>query len=172
MGIDTEQWRARIGTYNGGRGRRVRRALYQSCNAVSWTTGEILSAAPLFVQQGIACVSLWILLLSLSHWWTRIRSSFSAKLNREGFNHHKISRATVPVTLCITLVMTAAVLLYSLALLLIMAGDVDLNPGPGMGKLQIKLRNFISLSETRLIRVNLLVVNPKFKMWPVLKANL
>ena len=144
MGIDTEQWRARIGTYNGGRGRRVRRALYQSCNAVSWTTGEILSTAPLFVQQGIACVSLWIFLLSLSRWWTRVRSSFSAKLNREGFNHHKISRATVSVTLCITLVMTAAVLLYSLALILIMAGDVELNPGPGIGELKIMFKQFHS----------------------------
>ena len=35
---------------------------------------------------------------------------------------------------CVSLMAGAAVLLHSLALLLIMAGDVELNPGPGMGE--------------------------------------
>ena len=55
MGIDTEQWRARIGTYNGGRGCRTRFRVYptsheRSTAAVSWATGEIIDTTPLPVQ--------------------------------------------------------------------------------------------------------------------------
>ena len=130
MGIDTEQWRARIGTYNGGRGRRICRAHQNPCvNAFSWTTEEIMSTIPLCVHNGVGFLSVWIILCFFGHWLRRV-GSFHCKSN-----YWKTIRVTVPIGMCVSLIVGAAVLLHSLALLLIMAGDVELNPGPGMGNL-------------------------------------
>ena len=136
MGIDTEQWRARIGTYNGGRGRRICRTHQNPCvDAVSWTTGEIMGTIPQCVQQGVGVVSLWIILCYFSHFWTRVGSSYPISLSRV---YRKSLRAIlfVGVTVCTmaSLTATTVVLLHFLALLLIMAGDVELNPGPGMSE--------------------------------------
>ena len=144
MGIDIEQWRARIGTYNGGRVCRTRNKIYSSSHAsstaaVTWATGEIINTVPLPVHAGIAFVSLWMVLgyLSQCHWWKKVKSTHPTKLTQGSlYEWNKNTTATVSrSTVCVSMVFTAAILLYSLALLLIMAGDVELNPGPGIGEL-------------------------------------
>ena len=130
MGIDTEQWRARIGTYNGGTGRKMCRAHHNPhVNAVSWTTGEIMSTVPLCVQHGVGFLSVWIILCFFGHWLMRV-GSFHCKSN-----YWKNIKVAVPIGMCISLMVVTSLLLHFLALLLIMAGDVELNPGPGMGNL-------------------------------------
>ena len=135
MGIDTEQWRARIGTYNGGRGCRTSfRAFPRSlaCPAITWTTE---SSAPLPVQAGVSVVSLWIVLCSLRRLWKKVGSSQSTKpVSGCSYHSNEDTKAPVLITVCVSLMITISFLLYSLALLLVMAGDVELNPGPGMGK--------------------------------------
>ena len=138
MGIDTEQWRARIGTYNGGRGCRTSfRAFPTSfaCPAITWTTESIISSAPLPVQAGVFVVSLWIVLCTLRRLWKKIGSSQSTKpVSGCSYHRNEDTKAPALITVCVSLVITICFLLYSLALLLIMAGDVELNPGPVMGK--------------------------------------
>ena len=132
MGINTEQWRARIGTYNGGRGHRVCRAHQNHyVNSVSWTTGEIMSTIPLCIQHGVGFLSLWIILCFLGLWLNKFQS-FHCKSN-----YCKNIRGSVSIRMCISLMTAASVLLH---FLLIMAGDVELNPGPGMGNLRKTLK--------------------------------
>ena len=94
-----------------------------------------MSTVPLCVQQGVGVVSLWVILCFFGHYWIRVGSSYPTSLSRV---YRKGLRAIlfVGVTACTmaSLVVTTVVLLHFLALLLIMAGDVELNPGPGMGE--------------------------------------
>ena len=134
MGIDTEQWRARIGTYNGGRRCRTPSGSYQRLpvsHAVTWTTRDIIQTTPLPVQAGIALVSLWMVLCSLHCLWKKIESSQSTKIV-QGCSFYR-KKDTMFITVCVSLLAAATVIFHSLAFLLIMAGDVELNPGPEMG---------------------------------------
>ena len=140
MGIDTEQWRARIGTYNGGKGCRILSGSYQRSpvsHAVTWTTRDIIQTIPRPVQAGIALVSLWMVLCYLHCLWKKVECSQSTKIVRGCFYYrNEYKKATLFITVCVSLLAAAVVLLHSLALFLIMAGDVELNPGPGMGEFE------------------------------------
>ena len=90
-----------------------------------------MNTVSLCVQHGVGFLSVWVILCFFGHWLMRV-GSFHCKSN-----YWKNIRAIVPVGMCVSLIVGAAVLLHSLALLLIIAGDVELNPGPGMGKFDL-----------------------------------
>ena len=136
MGIDVELWRARIGNFNGGKGSRKLRALLAFRDPVAWATGETTNCTPVAVQASIACLSLWLILRFLGSCWNKIKSTHPTKFNG-GLSYHwsKDPKAPVSITLSIAVVVAIAVLLHSLTILLLRAGDVELNPGPIMSEL-------------------------------------
>ena len=136
MGNDVELWRARIWTFNGGKGSRKLRALLAFRrlylkDPVGWATGETTNCTPVAVQASIACLSLWLILRFLGSCWNKIKSTHPTKFNG-GLSYHwsKDPKAPVSITLSIAVVVAIAVLLHSLTILLLRAGDVELNPGP------------------------------------------
>ena len=136
MGIDVELWRARIGTFNGRKGSRKLRALLAFRrlflrDPVALATGETTNCTPVAVQASIACLSLWLILRFLGSCWNKIKSTHPTKFNG-GLSYHwsKDPKAPVSITLSIGVVVAIAVLLHSLTILLLRAGDVELNPGP------------------------------------------
>ena len=137
MGIEVEQWRARIGTYTARRYcTRTRNCSSFKFSTNLWTTEETITTTPLPIYTGIiAMVFLWILFRFFGHWCKRSWCSQRSKPNCLSSYQIKSYCGTLAMFVCVSLItLTSTLILYSLALLLIVAGDVELNPGPGIGK--------------------------------------
>ena len=118
MGIGIELWRARIGLFNGGRGCRSRKSSHQlSC-------GEMVSTSSVDVVAGLICL--------LIVWGAQQIMNIDKK--RNNFSGQLSPPATTAFGVTFTSV-DGAVFLFSLAYLLLLAGDVEQNPGPRMGEI-------------------------------------
>ena len=118
MGIDIELWRARIGLFNGGRGCRPQKSSHQlSC-------GEMVSTSSVDAVAGLLTLVCLVIV-----WGVQQIVNIGKKRNRIS------GQSSSPVNAVCGVSINGALLLFSLAYLLIMAGDVELNPGPGMGEI-------------------------------------
>ena len=119
MGIDIELWRARIGLFSGGRGCRPQKGSHKlSC-------GKMISGLLTLICVGIMSYN------SIIEWGIqqigKKRNRLSCQLLSLVNPDSVCGKAFAPVN--------GAILLYSLAYLLIMAGDVEQNPGPAIRKM-------------------------------------
>ena len=133
MGIDLATWRARIGLncYHmrcplQTRWRSSGGQLYQP-GVASWGVGEVMNGTPLVLKGCMTVVALSLILQYVVHSWSKVKgrsgggkvcchwqgSTFQAKGTVDGGG---------------TLLLRAIVIV--LPLLLVIAGDVELNPGP------------------------------------------
>ena len=118
MGIDIELWRARIGLFNGGRGCRPRKRSHQlSC-------GEMASTSSVDAVAGLLTLICLVIV-----WGVQQIVNIGKKRN------HISGQSSSPVNAVCGVSINGALLLFSLAYLLIVSGDVELNPGPGMGEI-------------------------------------
>ena len=131
MGIDIATWRARIGLNYCRQSRYVCRPLPVQWRAARWGVGEVMNSTPLLLQGCMAVVSL-SLILGYTFRGRSIEKCVCGKVCR-----HKSRGASVPsaevrgmadtgiIGVCLLLGVCAVVLA-----LLLMAGDVERNPGP------------------------------------------
>ena len=134
MGIDLVTWRARIGLnyYHMCRPLQTRwrssgGQLYQP-GVASWGVGEVMNDAPLVLKGCMTVVALSLILQCLVH--------FLSKLKRRGGGgkvhcrwHGSSSQVRGTVHGGGILLLRAVVVV--IPLLLVIAGDVERNPGPG-----------------------------------------
>ena len=139
MGVELEVWRARIGLFCGGRGSKKLKALlaYRRLfrrDAVAWATGETTNCTPIAIQAIIACLPLLLILRFLGSCWNKIKCTHLVKFHG-GLSYlwNKDAKTLVSSAVRVALVLSTAVLLYR-RILLILAGDVELNPGPQMSE--------------------------------------
>ena len=132
MGIDVATWRARIGLNYCRQSRYACRPLPVQWRAASWGVGEGMNSAPLLLQGCMAVVSL-TLILGYTFRGCPIGRCGCGKVCRPKLrggsvpSHEKITGMadTGNIGVCILLGVCAVVLA-----LLLMAGDVERNPGP------------------------------------------
>ena len=132
MGIDLATWRARIGLNHYRQCRYACRSLPVQWKAAGWGVKEAVNSTPLVFQGCMAVVSLSLI---LEYAFCRCRcpkatSGCGPKL-RSGSLHSHSGEArrgsTVGVGSGISLLLQVCVVLLAL---LLMAGDVERNPGP------------------------------------------
>ena len=131
MGIDIATWRARIGHNYYHQSQYACRSLPFHWRAARWGVGEVMNSTPLLLQGCMAVVSL-SLILGYTFRRRPIRRCGCGKVCRT-----KLRGGSVPSTevrgmadtgiigVCLLLRVCAVVLA-----LLLMAGDVERNPGP------------------------------------------
>jgi len=133
MGIDLATWRARIGLnyYHACRPFKTRwrssgGRLYQP-GVAGWGVGEVMNHTPLMLKSCMAVVALSLILHYIAHAWPKLKGRGGG-----GKLHFHWSGTTSQVRGIVgsggTLLLKAFVVVVPL--LLIMAGDVELNPGP------------------------------------------
>jgi len=131
MGIDLATWRARIGLnyYRAchplqTRWRSSGVQLYRP-GAARWGVGKIMNDTPLVLKGCMAVIALSLILQYIAHTWPKLKGRGGG-----GKLHCHCSGTTISETVCGggTLLLKAFVVV--IPLLLIMAGDVELNPGP------------------------------------------
>ncbi len=110
MGITVELWRARIGLFSGGRGSQPHSKASSTKQRPLHFSDTVGSTAKV-VQGGL------LLLYILKFLSYQDKTKFLKRTRNVGL-----------------LVILIAVLLHSLTHLLLLAGDVESNPGPRMGK--------------------------------------
>ena len=128
MGIDVATWRARIGLNFSRQTRYACRPLPVQWKAARWGVGEVVNSTPLLLQGCVAVVS-----LSLILGYTFRRGSIGrcgcGKVCSSKFRGGSVPSAEVrgmtDTAVCLLLGVCAVVLV-----LLLMAGDVERNPGP------------------------------------------
>ena len=133
MGIDVATWRARIGLNYCRHSRYACRPLPVQWKAASWGVGEVMNSTPLLLQGCMAVVSL-SMILGYTFRWRLSRRCGCDKMCRPklggggsvpGAEVRGMADTSV-IGVCLLLEVCAVVL----ALLLMMAGDVERNPGP------------------------------------------
>ena len=132
MGIDLATWRGRIGLNNCRQSRCTCRQLLVQWRAARWGVGEVMNSTPLLLQGCMAVVSL-SLILGYTFRRRPIRrcgcgKASGPKLKAGGSLPSAEVREntdTGVVGVCLLLEVCAVVLA-----LLLMAGDVERNPGP------------------------------------------
>ena len=132
MGIDVATWRARIGLNYCHQSRYVCRPLPVQWRAARWGVGEVMNSTPLLLQGCMAVVSL-TLILGCTFLGRPIGKCGCGKVCRPklrvGYvpSHEEITGMadTGNIGVCLLLGVCAVVLA-----LLLMAGDVERNPGP------------------------------------------
>jgi len=131
MGIDLATWRARIGLNYYRQSRYACRPLPVQWRAASWGVGEVMNSTPLLLQGCMAVVSL-SLILGYTLRKRSIGRCGCGKVCRPKLRGCSVPSAEVGgmedtgnVGVCLLLVVCAVVLA-----LLLMAGDVERNPGP------------------------------------------
>jgi len=133
MGIDLATWRARIGLnyYHTCRLLRTRwrssgGQLYQP-GVAGWGVGEVMNDTPLVLKGCMAVVPLSLIQQYIAHTWPKLKERGGG-----GKLHCYWSGTSSQVRGIVgsggTLLLKAFVVV--IPLLLIMAGDVELNPGP------------------------------------------
>ena len=135
MGIDVATWRARIGLnyYHMCRPLQTRwrssgGQLYQS-GVASWGVGEVMNDTPLVLKGCMTVVALLLILQYVVHSWSKLKQKGGGGKVRcccRGFTSY--IRATVDAYGGVTLLFRA--FMVALPLLLMIAGDIEKNPGP------------------------------------------
>ena len=131
MGIDLATWRARIGLnyYHMCRPLQTRWRssggwLYQP-GVASWGVGEVMNDTPLVLKGCMAVVALSLILQYVVHSWSKLKGrGGKVRCHWQGFT----SQVKVTVDGGGTLLLRAIVVM--IPLLLVIAGDVETNPGP------------------------------------------
>ena len=139
MGIDLATWRARIGLNHyhmshplQTRWRSSGGWLYQP-GVASWGVGEVMNDTPLVLKGCMTVVALSLILQYLVHSWSKLKGRGGGGKVRclwRGFTSRVIGTVDGGETLLLKA--TEVVI----PLLLVMAGDVETNPGPE-GKLNL-----------------------------------
>ena len=111
MGISVELWRARIGLFSGGKGSRPH-SKAPSTKQQPLHFSDTVGTTAKVVQGGL------LLLYILTFLSSQDKNKFLKNTRNVGL-----------------LVISIVVLLHSLAHLLALAGDIESNPGPQMGKI-------------------------------------
>ena len=131
MGIDVATWRARIGLNYCLQSRYARRSLPVQLRAARWQVGEVMKSTPLLLQGCMAVVSL-SLILGYTLRRRPIGRCGCVKVCRPKLRGGSVPSAEVRrmadtgiIGVCLLLEVCAVVLA-----LLLMAGDVERNPGP------------------------------------------
>ena len=148
MGIDLATWRARIGLYyyrichpRGIKWRSSHGGLYKP-GVTSWRAREI---TPLMLKSCLAVVALSLILQYIVHTWSKPKGSVGGKIRCHW--REATSRVRETVDDGVTLVLSSAMVVVPL--LLVMAGDVELNPGPG-GRYLSKYRVIVQICRLHL----------------------
>ena len=134
MGIDLATWRARIGLnyYHMCRPLQTRwrssgGRLYQ-LGVASWGVGEVMNDAPLVLKGCMTVVALSLILQYVVHSWSKLRG-------RSGGGkvccHWRGSTSRVKGILDGRGTLLLRAIVVVIPLLLVIAGDVETNPGPG-----------------------------------------
>ena len=126
MGIDLATWRARVGLYYCRQSRYAWRPLSVQWRAASWGVGEVMNSTPLLFQ---GCMAVVCLSLVLGYTFRRCGCG---KVRRPKLRSGCVPSAEIremaslgTVGVCLLLRVCSVVLV-----LLLMAGDVERNPGP------------------------------------------
>jgi len=133
MGIDLATWRVRIGLnyYHAyhplqTRWRSSGGQLYQPGMA-GWGVGEVMNDTPLVLKGCMAVVALSLILQYIAHTWPKRKErGGGGKL----CGHWSGTTSHVRETVCGRGTLLLKVFVVVIPLLLVMAGDVELNPGP------------------------------------------
>ena len=131
MGIDVATWRARIGLNYCRQSRYACRPLPVQWRAARWGVGEVMNSTPLLLQGCMAVVSL-TLILGYTFRGRPIGRFGCGKVCRPKSRGGSVPNAGIRgmagtgiIGVCLLLGVCAVVLA-----LLLMAGDVERNPGP------------------------------------------
>ena len=135
MGIDLATWRARIGLNHYYRCRPLQTRwrssggrLYQSVVA-SWGVGEVMNDTPLVLKGCMTVVALSLILQYVVHSWPKLRGrGGGGKVRCLWPGPGSTSQVRGTVDGGGTLLLRAIVVV--IPLLLVIAGDVETNPGP------------------------------------------
>ena len=133
MGIDLATWRARIGLNYYRHGRYACRPLPVQWRAARWGVGEVVNSTPLVLQGCMAFVSLSLILEYAFRRWGGCPKGSGAcgkvrcpKLRGESVPSTE-ARGMAGVRSGVCLLLGVCLVVLSL---LLMAGDVERNPGP------------------------------------------
>ena len=133
MGIDLAKWRARIGLNYYRQCRYACRPLPVQWRAARWGVGEVVNSTPLVFQGCLALVSLSLILEYAFHKWGGCAkgSGGCGKVwcPKMGSGSVPSAEARGMVGVCSGMCLLLRVCAVVLSLLL-MAGDVERNPGP------------------------------------------
>ncbi len=154
MGIGVELWRARIGLFNGGRGGRPRKASLAhqklQCDVtivvtkVLWTQCSTLQAEDTTSHRDNCVVESVLNNATDKAPPSNCHEDVVPEKKKESVtfttNHSRNYSSSICIGL--TLILIGAILVF-VSLLLLLAGDVELNPGPGLGMCFLML--YISL---------------------------
>ena len=136
MGIDLETWRARIGLFHASSvGRHLKRQQRTPRRnvAVCWNTGETMNYMPhLFVS----CFTVVLLVQYVLCLYKKYKGAHVQTALVFIFSGMKLCCGVAS-----TIVHPRKSILVALSLLLIIAGDVELNPGPVVGMLCMECIN-------------------------------
>ena len=133
MGIDLATWRARIGLnyYHmchplQSRWKSSGGWLYQP-GVASWGVGEVMNDTPLVLKGCITVVALSLILQYVVHSWTKLRGRGRGGKVR---CHCQGTTSQVRGTVDGGWMMLLRAVVVLIPLLLVIAGDVETNPGP------------------------------------------
>ena len=133
MGIDLATWRARIGLNYCRQSRYACRPLPVQWWAARWGVGEVMNSTPLLLQGCMAVVSL-SLILGYTFRWRPAGRCGCGKVCRPKLRGGSVTSTSAEVRGMVdTGVIGVSLLLEVCAVLLallLMAGDVERNPGP------------------------------------------
>ena len=134
MGIDLATWRARIGLnyYHMCRPLQTRwrssgGRLYQP-GVASWVVGEVMNDTSLMLKGCMTVVALSLILQYVVHSWSKVKGKGGGGKVR---CHWRESTCQVRGTVDGGGTLLLRTIVVVIPLLLLIAGDVELNPGPG-----------------------------------------
>ena len=134
MGIDLATWRARIGLnyYHKCRPLQTRwrssgGRLYQP-GVASWGVGEVMTNTPLVLKGCMTVVALSLILQYLVHSWSKLKGKGGGG---KVCCHWQGSSSQVRRIMDGVVMLMLRAIVVMIPLLLVIAGDVETNPGPG-----------------------------------------
>jgi len=133
MGIDLATWRARIGLnyYHVSRPLQTRwrsdgGQLYQP-GVSSWGVGEVMSDTPLVLKGCMTVIALSLILQYVVHSWSKLKGKGGGGKVR---CYWRETTSQVRGTMDGGGILLLRAVVVVISLLLVMAGDVERNPGP------------------------------------------
>ena len=150
MGIDLATWRARIGLnyYHMCRPLQTRQRssgdqLYQP-GVASWGVEEVMNKTPLVLESWVTVIALSLILQYVVCSWYKLKGRGGSGKVR---CHWRESTSQMKVTVNGGGTLLLRTIMVMIPLLLVIAGDVETNPGPG-GKTYVLLEsNLLWLNE-------------------------
>ena len=134
MGIDLATWRARIGLnyYHVCRPLQTRwrssgGRLYQP-GVAGWGVGEVMNDTPLVLKGCMTVVALSLILQCVGHSWSKLKVRGGGS---KVCHHRRGSTSQVRSTMDGGGMLLLRAIVVVIPLLLVIAGDVETNPGPG-----------------------------------------